>query len=541
MQQKNDNPSFFDPKTIIAVASVALIYFGWQTYLGKKYPGYGKVQNTTSQTAATPTATATPTTGTTPVDAKSEVVAAPSTEQAEKIFNFSNDKVSFALTSRGMGLKNYTINNYQDKEKNNIKLGLSEKESLFEMRLAGQDKPLDFSVNEEAPGHYVGTAQVGTTTIKRDIKFNAENASFVNTVSVINPTEDFKKGFALLIPESIHSKGSSSFLFPSYEHQDFFVIHTGGKTETVNFSNSKENINKELTSSSILSVSSQYFAAVILDKSEIIPDVKLTSEVGQKHALGELVYKPVQVKPEMTFSGILYAGPKSIDALKAVDPELANIIDFGFFGFIARPLLYVMKAFHSFVGNWGFAIILLTLLVRLCVLPFNIMSFKSMKAMQKVQPAIQALREKYKDDPMRLNQEMMSVMKEHGANPMGGCLPMLLQIPVFFALYRVIGSSIELYSSPFIGWIHDLSAHDPFYVLPVLMSVFMFIQQKITPSTMDPTQAKIMLFLPVVFSLFMLQLPSGLTLYMVVSTLFGIIQQYLIMRDKSAAPAVKKA
>jgi YidC/Oxa1 family membrane protein insertase len=218
---------------------------------------------------------------------------------------------------------------------------------------------------------------------------------------------------------------------------------------------------------------------------------------------------------------------------------MAHILDFGFFGMIARPLLYVMKAFHLWVGNWGFAIIMLTLLVRLCVLPFNIMSAKSMKAMQKVQPIIQGLREKYKDDAMRLNTEMMAVMKQNGANPMGGCLPMLIQIPVFFALYRVIGSSIELYNSPFIFWINDLSAHDKFYVLPVLMAVFMFIQQKITPSTMDPTQAKIMAFLPLVFSVFMLQLPSGLTLYMVVSTLFGIIQQYLIMRDTKAAPALK--
>lgn len=529
MQQKNDNPSFFEPKTIIAVATVALVYFGWQTYLGKKYPQYGKATSTQSQQKTTET---TPAAASSPVEIKSEIVS-PSAQ--EQIFNYSNDKVSFTLTNRGMGLKNYTVRNYTDKEKNNIKLGLSDKESLFELRWAGDEKALDFNVSEQAPGHYVGTAQVGETVIKRELKFNVENSSFTNTVTVSNPTEDFKKGFSLLIPEKIHSPGSSSFLFPSYEHQDFFVIHSGGKHETVNFSNAKENVSKQFSAASILSVSSQYFAAAVLDKSDIIPEVKVVSSVGEKQALAELVYKPVQVKPEMNFSEIFYAGPKSMDALKAVDPELAHIIDFGFFAFIARPLVYVMKAFHSMVGNWGFAIILLTLLVRLCVLPFNIMSFKSMKAMQKVQPIIQSLREKYKDDPMRLNQEMMAVMKQNGANPLGGCLPMLLQIPVFFALYRVIGSSIELYNSPFIGWIHDLSAHDPFYVLPVLMAVFMFIQQKITPSTMDPTQAKIMLFLPVIFSVFMLQLPSGLTLYMVVSTLFGIIQQYLMMRERKTA------
>lgn len=534
MQQKNDKPSFFEPKTIIAIAAVALVYFGWQSYLTKKYPQYGKktvqTQPVTQPTAATGQKVADAAVASN-VETKSEIIPAGPPEQT---FKFSNDKVSFALTSYGMGLKDFTVNNYQDKEKNQIKLGVSDKVSLFEMRFAGDTKPVVFNVSEQTPGHYVGTAQIGSTSIKREIKFNVENNSFENTVVISNATEEFKKGFTLVIPEKIHGQGKSSFLFPSYEHQDFFVIHNGGKEETVNFNNAKENVVKEFPATSVLSVSSQYFAASIKDKSDIIPTVKVSSQFAEQTALAELIYLPIQLNPEMKFSNILYAGPKSIDALKGVDSELAQIIDFGFFGFIARPLLYVMKGFHSVVGNWGWAIILLTLLVRLCVLPFNIMSFKSMKAMQKVQPIIQSLREKYKDDPMRLNQEMMAVMKQNGANPVGGCLPMLLQIPVFFALYRVIGSSIELYNSPFIGWIHDLSAHDPFYVLPVLMAVFMFIQQKLTPSTMDPTQAKIMAFLPLVFSVFMLQLPSGLTLYMVVSTLFGIIQQYMIMREKKA-------
>lgn len=538
MQPKNENRSFFDPKTLIAVASVALIYFGWQTYLGKKYPGYGVV-NQGKKAAVTGSATTEPkeNLANAAVDVKSEVLVAPT--PIEQTFKFSNDKVAFTLTNHGMGLKNVTINNYKDKKQQNIKVGVSDTVSLFELRWAGDEKPLDFNVVEVEPGHFVGSAQVGETIIKRELKYIPESSHFTNKITVLNPTEDFKKGFSLFIPEAIHTPESSSFLFPSYEMQDFFVVHNGGKAESINFSAAKENLNQELSGSPLLSVGSQYFAAVVLDKSEIMPNAKLSANIAGKTVLGELVYKPIQLKQEMTFSSIFYAGPKSIEALKAVDLSLPAIVDFGFFGFIARPLLFIMQTSYSVVGNWGFAIILLTLIVRLCVLPFNIMSFRSMKAMQKVQPAIQALREKYKEDPMRLNQEMMAVMKENGANPVGGCLPMLLQIPIFFALYRVIGSSVDLYGSPFIGWIHDLSAYDPYYVLPILMSVFMFIQQKITPSTMDPTQAKIMLFLPVVFSLFMLQLPSGLTLYMVVSTLFGIVQQYLIMREKSPAPANK--
>lgn len=537
MNQQKDTPSFFEPKTLIAVAAVGLIYFGWQTYLSKKYPTYGQRPQTTATQTENNTTTSPSAPAATNVTDNADIKSGPVAPSYEvKNFTIKNDKLAYALTSEGMGLRSYSVENYQDKEHNTIKLGVSDTKSLFEMRWAGNDKPINFDVKEEAPGHFLGTAQVGEMTIKRELKYNAENSSFENTVSFVNPNEDVKKGFTLLIPDVIHKPKASglSFLFPSYEHQDFFVGHNS-TTDTVNFSSAKENFTKEFPATHLISVGSQYFASAILDKSEITPEVKVSADVQNHTALAELTYKPVQLKPEMTFTQVMYAGPKSIDALKAVDQDLAKIIDFGFFGFIARPLLYVMKACHSVVGNWGIAIILLTLIVRLCVLPFNIMSMKSMKAMQKVQPVIQKLREKYKDDPMRLNQEMMATMKSHGANPLGGCLPMLIQIPVFFALYRVIGSSIELYNSPFALWITDLSSHDKFYVLPVLMAVFMYIQQKITPSTMDPTQAKIMAFLPLIFSVFMLQLPSGLTLYMVVSTGFGILQQYILMREPKSA------
>jgi len=537
MQNSNQKPNFFDPKTLIAIAAVGLVYFGWNQYLTKKYPDYNKPKAPITGTGTAEKAPLNPPDSTvaaasaSAAEVKSEIV---SPSIAVQTFPFKNDKISYVLSNEGMGLRSYTVENYQDKENNNIKLGVSESTSLFEMRMAGNEKPVVFDVKEEVPGTFVGTAQVGTMTIKREMKFNADNSSFTNKVSFLNPTDDLKKGFTLLVPEAIHSSQSKSFLFPSVEHQDFFVGHNS-KTDTVNFSGAKEDITKDFPTTHLVSVGSQYFASAILDKSEIIPEVALKANIEKKTAVAELTYKPTTLANEMTFTQVFYAGPKSIDTLKSVDPDLAKIVDFGFFGVLARPLVWIMKAFHGVVGNWGVAIILLTILVRLCVLPLTMTSMKSMKAMQKVQPQIQKLREKYKEDPMRLNQEMMAVMKQNGANPMGGCLPMLIQIPVFFALYRVIGTSVDLYNSPFIFWITDLSSHDKFYVLPVLMAVFMFLQQKMTPSTMDPTQAKIMLFMPVVFSVFMLQVPSGLTLYMVVSGLFGIVQQYFIMREKKSA------
>jgi YidC/Oxa1 family membrane protein insertase len=187
------------------------------------------------------------------------------------------------------------------------------------------------------------------------------------------------------------------------------------------------------------------------------------------------------------------------------------------------------------------AVILLTAFVRLLVMPLYLMSYKSMNKMKVIQPQIQSLRERFKDDPTRLNQEMMTLMRSNKVNPVGGCLPMLLQFPVFIALYQVLAQSIELYQAPFGGWIHDLSLKDPYYVFPALMGVSMFVQQKITPTTLDPVQAKVMMFMPLIFIFFMINLPSGLAIYMFVSALLGITQQFVFMRQNQTAPvAVKK-
>jgi YidC/Oxa1 family membrane protein insertase len=327
---------------------------------------------------------------------------------------------------------------------------------------------------------------------------------------------------------------STSWLFPSYEHQDFYVAHENTHT-TLNFSSANSDTSGEAKGVSLLAIGSQYFAAAIIDQSDTIPEAKMASSFDKKTALAELVYKVNDGIKDVTLDQTYFAGPKSIDILNEVHPELAQIINFGWMTVIAKPLLFTMKWFFSQIPNWGVAIILLTLMVRLFVLPFNLMSYKSMKAMQKIQPLMTAVREKYKDDPVRMNQEVMSLMKENKANPFGGCLPMLLQIPIFFALYRVIGSSIELYGSPFMFWIQDLSTHDKFFVLPILMGITMFTQQKLTPTQMDPMQAKILMYMPLIFTVFMINLPSGLTLYMFVSALFGVIQQYVMMKKTKAA------
>lgn len=232
----------------------------------------------------------------------------------------------------------------------------------------------------------------------------------------------------------------------------------------------------------------------------------------------------------------VYFGPKELDVLRSVEKTLDHTVNFGMFTILAYPLLKLLKWFHELTRNWGIAIILLTLVVRLCVYPLAFKSAKSMKHMQKIQPQINKLRERYKDDKQKLNEEMLTLMRTNGYNPMAGCLPILVQMPVFFALYQVLYSAIELYQAPFALWIHDLSEKDPYYVTPVLLTAVMFFQMRLTPmTTTDPMQAKVMQWMPVIFGVFMVTLPSGLTLYMLVSTIFGIVQQLIINKKLGIA------
>ncbi len=279
----------------------------------------------------------------------------------------------------------------------------------------------------------------------------------------------------------------------------------------------------------------RYFANAIVSQGGINPDVVYSNRTDFQ---GVYLRYPLVVKGDTNtaeFSLRLFVGPKEYSELSQVE-GMKGLIDYGFFKIFAYPLLELLRFFNKLFHNYGIAIILLTIVVRVLFYPLSVKSFRSMKSMQKLQPQIAALKEKYKDDMARFNQEQMNLFKTNKVNPMGGCLPMLVQLPVFFALYTVLQNSIELFHAPFFGWIHDLSDKDPFYVLPILMGITMFIQQKMTPSAgLDPIQAKMMLAMPVIFTFIMLNLPSGLTLYIFLSTGMGILQQMLINREGKTA------
>jgi len=231
----------------------------------------------------------------------------------------------------------------------------------------------------------------------------------------------------------------------------------------------------------------------------------------------------------------VYIGPKKGIILQEIGVHLEDAIEYGWFGVIARPLVKMLHFFNLYVHNYGIAIIILTILIKLVFYPLSQKSYKSMGKMKEVQPKLAKIKEKYKDDKARLNKEMMDLYRTNKVNPFGGCLPIVVQIPVFFALYRALMVAIELRHAPFFGWILDLSAKDPYYVTPLIMGATMFLQQKMTPSTGDAMQAKMMLFMPIIFTFMFLNFPAGLVLYWLVNNLLSIGQQYMVMRQVSTS------
>ncbi|QJQ23226.1 membrane protein insertase YidC [Pseudomonas sp. SK] len=238
-------------------------------------------------------------------------------------------------------------------------------------------------------------------------------------------------------------------------------------------------------------------------------------------------------------SAMLYAGPKIQSKLKELSPGLELTVDYGFLWFIAQPIFWLLQHIHSLLGNWGWSIIVLTMLIKGLFFPLSAASYRSMARMRAVAPKLAALKERFGDDRQKMSQAMMELYKKEKINPLGGCLPILVQMPVFLALYWVLLESVEMRQAPWILWITDLSIKDPFFILPIIMGATMFIQQRLNPTPPDPMQAKVMKMMPIIFTFFFLWFPAGLVLYWVVNNCLSIAQQWYITRSIEAA--TKKA
>ncbi len=293
----------------------------------------------------------------------------------------------------------------------------------------------------------------------------------------------------------------------------------------------------------------RYFLTCVMPDRAVEGTIKLS--FAQDIVTNDLVRKMEKIDPEKqaTYSYVLFMGPKSYKVLSHYDNMLKKAINFGWFDIIAKPLLIVMNTIHDVIPNYGIAIILLTILIKLIFWPLGTKSYKSMNEMKKVQPLMMEIREKYKDDKQRMNQEIMGLYKTYKVNPASGCLPLLVQMPIFFALYRMLYQAIELRHAPFVGWINDLSGPDRLFhfnfsipmmqepygipVLTLIMGASFLLQQKMTPTAGDPMQAKMMMIMPVMMTVLFINFPAGLVLYMLVNNIISMGQQYYTQKKFS--------
>ncbi|MBY0469865.1 membrane protein insertase YidC [bacterium] len=516
-----------DRRTILAITICFLIFAAWnEFYIKPHMPQPQQQQSSSAGTVAQNTGTSTSPVSIEPV--KAAVAKGPSTPESaapmSKTLQLSNGSVE--VTN---GEKMFTSWNLKSYRK-----GILETDHAIDAKMVTHQDAVG-SVAFDSPEYsYLNAVRGKMTETPDGVTWTYEDQKIKLTRTV--KASDKLPYLQLLISAEFKDKK------PTYA---FVSMQAGAKAEDLdlpdrqlNYWNNKAihrvtlDKNVELTEVPApvtwVAATNRYFVMSMLPEPPTDTSAKAVLQpMGEKTGQISLVYpittNSIQIPVKVFF------GPKEINLLQSIHPTLEQTVDFGWFTLFAYPLIKIMKWFYDLCHNYGVAIILLTLLVKILTFPLTYKSMKSMKQVSKLQPQLQKLRDKYKDDKEALNRETLNFMRSHGYNPMAGCLPILIQMPVFFALYRVLYSSIELYHAPFYFWIKDLSEKDPYYITPVLLTAIMYIQQKMTPATTtDPAQAKMLQFMPVIFGVFMLTLPSGLTIYMLVNALAGIVQQIFL-------------
>lgn len=328
---------------------------------------------------------------------------------------------------------------------------------------------------------------------------------------------------------------------PPKNNDGLFALHTftgasisspSKHYEKLSFKDLAENSLNRSIQGGWLAMQQRYFVTAWVPEQNQVHQYWSSAAPDQSYILGQ-VSPIIQVAPGKTSSiqAKFYAGPLITENLSTLAPYLDRTIDYGWLEYISLAIFWVMKHIYEWIGNWGWAIVLVTLLIKAAFYQLSATSYRSMAKMRLLTPRIQAIKDRYGEDRQKLSQATMELYKKEKVNPLSGCLPILVQIPFFIALYYVLVESVELRQAPFIFWIKDLSTHDPYYVLPILMGISMFIQQKLNPTPPDPTQAKLMMLLPFVFTIFFLAFPAGLVLYWLVNNCVGVTQQWWINRS----------
>lgn len=475
-------------------------------------------------------------------------------EKGQRI-KVATDLFQAEIDTMGGDLRHLVLNKHraaEAKDGNFVLMDDAQKPMLYvaQTGLMGGDLPNHKSLFTSAATSYTLADGAASQEVRLSWAGNGISVDKVYTFHrgsyVIDVTYQIKNGSATAIAPSayyqiVHDNQSKqgSAMMPTFTGGAYFT--EADKFTKINFKDmAKENLSKT-SKDGWIGLIEHYFA------SAWIPYAGVNREFYTKQ-LSENIFAMGVVTPgtsiaagaETEIRAKLFAGPQTHEDLAAAAPGLEYAVDYGWLTIVAKPLFWVLSNINALVHNWGVAIILLTVLIKAAFYPLSATSYKSMAQMRELAPRLQAMKEKFGDDKQKMQQAMMELYRTEKINPMGGCLPILVQIPVFIALYWVLLGSVELRHAPFFGWIQDLSAVDPWYVLPVLMGATMIIQTYLNPAPTDPLQAKIMKIMPIVFSVFFFFFPAGLVLYWLVNNILSIWQQWYVNKSIHAAALAKK-
>ena len=521
MQENKEN--FLDSKSLIAIVFLIISWVGWGYYMKQKYPAPLNVESED-------TAPILEKEEKTEKTEETEAIRIVKKTHKEETLTFKGENMEILFSSKGFGIKQLKLKKYHNRDKELIVFDQSD--PLFFSNFFFQEKetPIPFEIKKEGK-FFVGLFSSPEWKIKKTIEVDEKAFVLKNKIEIHPLKAEKTEGLSLVFshPKPEGKVPSGLFKFLSIYGQDIlkaFVSYDGNRTKRFTVKDIDKN-NKAFSNINVVALGGRYFGKAFINKSSFFPSVTFEKDSKRIQARVDYVFLHSKVQ---NLEYTLFLGPKSLKNLQNLQGEIQKWLDFGFFGWLARPLLLFLNWLYHWCNNWGLAIILLTFFVRLALFPINIKSYKSMKVMQKIQPQIKQLKKKHKSDPKKMNLEVMALMKQQKANPLGGCLPLFIQFPVFIALYRVLGESIELYQSPFLFWIKDLSLKDPYFILPVLGGLVLFVQQRLTPMNLPKEQARLLTIMPLFFSVFMLSFPSGLTLYIFVSGLFGLVQQFFFVK-----------
>jgi YidC/Oxa1 family membrane protein insertase len=467
-----------------------------------------------------------------------------------QFFKISNSNIELTVSSIGGDIVESRLLNFREKAEigsNPISLFTQKRENYIAQSGLIHEKTDDSrQVAELAPNHhddfkllkladrYVELIwQDKSKKIKVLKKITLKEDDFVADISYEISNNSSKDWVGRAYNQLRRSKPTEgrSWITPSFFGAAFYEDDSYKK---VSFDEISDSQMAEQISGGWVAMMQHYFVSAWAGKegeNSLFYTKEIKGKNGTEYSIG-MRSEPIFIEPEQTanFSRTLFVGPKLQKNLEKVSPGLDLTVDYGMLTFLSKPLFWLLDKIYSFTANWGWSIILLTILIKVLFYKLSETSYRSMAKMKKFTPKIQTIRERYADDRQKLNQAMLEMYKQEKINPLGGCWPILIQIPVFIALYWVLLESVEMRHAPFILWIDDLSSKDPFYVLPLLMGVSMYIQQKLNPTPPDPVQAKVMQFLPIIFTAFFAFFPSGLVLYWVANNILSIAQQWKIVR-----------